>query len=654
MKKTLSLFVLASACCVGATKVDNFSLIDHQGAAHELYYHSDASAIVLMVQGNGCPIVRNALPDYRALRDSFQDSDVEFWMLNSNSQDNRDTIASEAEEFDIDFPILVDSAQLVGMGLELTRTAEVLVVDTEDWSLAYRGPINDRFEYERQRATADVDYAEDAINAVLAGEKPAVSRVDAKGCLINLPDRSEDAAEISYSEDIVPILANNCMGCHSEGGIGPWSMSSYEMVRGFSLMMREVVRTRRMPPWHADPHVGSWLNDRSMSDEEKQTLVRWIDAGAPRGDGEDALLTVHQPLEEWPMGPPDYIVDFPAYEVAESGTVDYQYFTVENEMTEGRWLKSLAVLPGDSRVVHHVLMGTVSKERSQRGRGWDQFLGGYAPGLLARTEQEPQDAGVWVDSNTVFRAQMHYTPIGKVITDQTKVGLYFFDEKPPRLLRSNVVMNPTLQIPPNEKNASVHAYIDLHRDLTLYSVLPHSHYRGKSSKFTLLYPDGAEELLLSVPDYDFNWQTGYLFKTPKKVPAGSRLIHETIYDNSTQNPANPDPNRLVRWGQQSWEEMLYGSFVYTVDGETSDEPIQDAGIMRTAQMVGYLDQDMDGIVEPDELSPNSRFRALITIADRNNDGGLDIEELLLANQMRDQARRNASREQNADTQSEGE
>lgn len=660
MKKSLLLFVIAYVSCVGASKVDNFSLIDHEGVAHELYYYSDASAVVLMVQGNGCPIVRNALPDYRVLRERYQNEGVEFWMINANSQDNRDSITAEAEEFDIDFPILVDSAQIVGIGLNLTRTAELLIVDTKDWSLAYRGPINDRFEYERQRDSADVNYAADAIDAVLAGEHLSITQVDAKGCLINLPDRTEDATEISYTEDIVPILAKNCMGCHVEGGIGPWAMSSYEMVRGFSLMMREVVRTRRMPPWHADPHVGTWKNDRSISDAEKQTLVRWIEAGAPRGEGEDILKTVHAPIDEWPLGPPDYIVEFPEFEVAASGTVDYQYFTVDNEMTEGRWLKSVAFVPGDPRVVHHVLMGTVRKDRPSRdrGTGWDQFVGGYAPGLRSQTDREPRDAGVWLDSNTRFRAQMHYTPIGKVVTDKTKVGLYFFDEKPPKLLRSDVVLNLQLQIPPNEKNAKVHAYIDLQKDMTLYSVLPHSHYRGKSSKFTLQYPDGRQELVLSVPDYDFQWQTGYIFETPLKVPAGSRLIHETIYDNSKQNPANPDPNLLVRWGQQSWDEMLYGSFVYTLDGESSDNPVNDGGWMRTAQFVGYLDKDMDGIVEADELSPRSRLRPMLTSADLNNDGGLDIEEILLANKAQTKARAEARRANDQDqrsiTQTEGE
>ena len=657
MKHTLSVLLLLLAWNVAANKVDNFALIDHVGDAHELYYYSDAEAVVLMVQGNGCALVRAALPDYRALRERFQDENVVFAMLNSNLQDTRDAIAAEAEEWDIDFPILMDETQLVGMDLELTRTAEMFVIDTDGWSVAFRGPINDRFEYERQRETAEQEYVADAITAVLAGEAPAVNQVEAKGCLINFPDRENDATEISYNDDIVPILAANCMGCHTEGGIGPFAMSSYEMVRGFSPMMREVLRTRRMPPWHADPHIGEWKNDRSISNQEKQTLVRWIEAGSPRGEGEDSLKTLHEPIDEWPLGPPDYVVEFPSFEVQASGTVDYQYFEVDNEMIEGRWLKSIAFVPGDARVVHHVLMGTVRKDRPvrNRGTGWDQFIGGYAPGLRAQSDQEPKDAGVWVDHNTRFRAQMHYTPIGKAVTDATKVGLYFFDEKPPKLLHSGVVLNPILEIPPNEKNAKVQAYMDIHRDATLYSVLPHSHYRGKSSKFTVQYADGTQELILSVPDYDFNWQTGYIFAEPLKLPAGTRLIHETVYDNSEQNPANPDPSKVVRWGQQSWQEMLYGSFSFTWDEESSDEPLDDGGRLRVAQMVGYLDKDMDGLIEESELAERSRLRPLLGLADRNKDGGLDIDEILLVNQLRGAApQRPIGTGEGAPPQTEGE
>ena len=193
MKHTLSVLLLLLAWNVAANKVDNFALIDHVGDAHELYYYSDAEAVVLMVQGNGCALVRAALPDYRALRERFQDENVVFAMLNSNLQDTRDAIAAEAEEWDIDFPILMDETQLVGMDLELTRTAEMFVIDTDGWSVAFRGPINDRFEYERQRETAEQEYVADAITAVLAGEAPAVSQVEAKGCLINFPDRENDA-----------------------------------------------------------------------------------------------------------------------------------------------------------------------------------------------------------------------------------------------------------------------------------------------------------------------------------------------------------------------------------------------------------------------------------------------------------------------------
>jgi peroxiredoxin len=248
-----------------AERIDNFVLLDQHGDAHNLYYHKDKSAIVVMIQGNGCPIVRNALSDYKALRDEYADQGVHFLMLNSNLQDQRSTILAEAEKYGIDMPILHDESQLVGESLNLVRTAEILVIDPTTWNIAYRGPINDRQVYERQKAQASNHYAADAIANVLAGEAIAVANRDTMGCLINFAQRNVDHAQISYTDTVAPLLQEKCVVCHTEGGIGPWAMSSYEMVRGFAPMMREVIRTKRMPPWHADPHIGALDRSRSTA-----------------------------------------------------------------------------------------------------------------------------------------------------------------------------------------------------------------------------------------------------------------------------------------------------------------------------------------------------------------------------------------------------
>ena len=625
---------LALACvCLGAqaARVDNFSLLDHRGAAHELHYYSDAAAIVLIVQGNGCPIVRNALVDYRAISDAYAPRGVQFLMINSNLQDTRESIAKEADEWAIPYPILVDETQLVGESLGLERTAEVIVIDPSDWRIVYRGAANDRLSYERQKAEAEHHYLRDALEAVLADAAPAVARAPAIGCLMNLPGKEADHATISYSDTIAPLLQANCVECHRAGGIGPWAMSSYAMVRGFAPMIREVIRTRRMPPWHADPHVGVWQNDRALSIPERQTLVHWIEAGAPRGAGPDPLAQAAVPAPEWAMGEPDVVIDIPAFDVAASGVVDYQFHIVANPLDRDVWVRAMDVRPGVTEVVHHVLVGTTDAggpvEYSNESL-MNNYLGGYAPGVEPRVM--PEGTGVFVPKGTALLFQMHYTPYGKAVTDRSRLGLYLHDEPPANFLRHSVVLNPAIRIPANAKAHVETAYFEFHREATLYTVLPHSHYRGKSSTFELLHPGGERELILSVPNYDFNWQLGYDFATPRLLVPGTRLIHTTVYDNSAQNPGNPDPSRVVPWGLQSHDEMLYGDFVFSWTEERSDKPIHDNEFTESVQWVGFMDRDMNGSVGMDELPPSmrERLRETFALGDADGDGALTAAEFL--------------------------
>ena len=382
----------ASTNSVIGMRVDDFQLTDHTGFAHRLYYYADAPAIVLMTQGNGCPIVRNAIPALREIRAAYADTGIQFFLLNSNLQDDPESIASEVAEFEFDFPVLVDEYQLIGESLNVTRTAEVYVIDPGSKQVVYHGPIDDRLNYQTQRETANNNYLVDALDAVLAGEPVAVASAEAPGCLINFPerDRSAQHAEISYHDTIAPLLLERCAGCHTEGGIGPWAMSSYQMVQGFAPMIREVLRTDRMPPWNADPNVGQFIHDMSLQPEEIKTLVHWIEAGAPRGDGPDPLAVPREPPADWPLGEPDLIVDIPAFDVPATGVVDYQRPVVPNPLTEPRWLRASTVKVGSREAVHHVLTGLLesmpASGLSNESR-WGASIGGYAVGaesLIAR------------------------------------------------------------------------------------------------------------------------------------------------------------------------------------------------------------------------------------------------------------------------------
>jgi len=603
------LVLLAAAASAGAApRVDNFRLLDQDLQSHELYYHSDAKAVVFMVQSNGCPIARNLLSDYRALRDRYEPRGVHFAMINASLQDSREAIRKEAEEFGIDVPILVDETQLIGEALELDRSGEVLVIDPRDWTVAYRGPLNDRMAYESQKQAATEFYLADALDAVIAGQPVAEARRNALGCIINFPERERAAAhaDISYSETIAPLLKQRCVACHRPDGIGPWAMTSYDMVRGFAPMIREVVRTRRMPPWEVATDLPDIHGSRALTVDEKRTLVHWIEAGAPRGDGEDPLLDVTPLPDEWPLGEPDLVVTAPAFTVPATGIVDYQFPAMANPLDEDVWVRAVSIKPGNSKVVHHVLVGTTEEfipdgDDERMDAVFENYLMGYAPG--AESYVYPEGTGVLVKKGGQIHLQMHYTPYGREATDETQVAIYFHDEPPKHHLRQQVVMGWDIAIPPGAKGHEETAYFAFDREAEIYSLFPHAHFRGLSTRFDLEYPDGRREPLLHVPRYDFNWQHTYTLAEPITVPAGSRIVHTTAYDNSARNPANPDSERTVPWGLQSHDEMLYGGFFFRWTEGTAAEPVHDQLAFEIGQFFGALDDDFDGVMQAAEMPP---------------------------------------------------
>lgn len=590
----LSGLVAASSWAIATNdRVDNFRLLDHTGASHELYYYNDAKAVAFLVQGNGCPIVRNAMPRFKELRDEFAAQGVEFFMINANLQDTRESITKEVAKYGYDIPIMVDDTQIIGESLNLVRTGEVFVLDPQSWTVAYQGALDDRLTYENQKKEAKNHYLRDALANMVAGKPVEVASTNSVGCLINFPEQQAMAkakhAEISYSEDIAPILLDNCVSCHREGGLGPWAMNDYNMVRGFSPMIREVVRTKRMPPWHADPTVGHWGNDRSLSNDEVKTLIHWIEAGAPRGEGEDFLATNDTEYFDWDaeekMGPPDYVINIPAMEVPATGVVDYQYHFVENSIPENVWIKAAEIMPGDRAVLHHVIttFGYDITEGEHKGRF--KRLGGlrgYAPGL--NNDGFPADTGVMLPGDAKIEFQMHYTPVGRATVDESKMGVWVYDEPPTHEMVSMFVANPRIKIPAGAKNHRETVEQAIPKDAWLYSLMPHAHFRGKAAEFRAVYPDGTSELLLSVPNYDFNWQTTYEFAEPKYIPAGTKLVQANWWDNSSQNPANPDASIEVTWGEQSWEEMLFGAFTmrFLTDEESKEMRTAAAGSAKSA------------------------------------------------------------------------
>ncbi len=550
----LSLTATTGFALEEGSRVENFRLMDHQGASHELHYFADAPAIVLMTHSTSCSTMPQSLQSLTSMQTQFSPAGAEFMLINSDLRDRRTTVAASVA--DADLPILLDPTQIIGESLGADTAGETLVVNPRDWTLAYRG---------------DVTGAAQAVAQLVAGDEVSVDSqpVASADCAVDFPElaRRAEHKNISYAKTIAPMLNDNCVSCHREGGIGPWAMSDYNMVRGFSLMIREVVRTQRMPPWHADPHVGEFSNDRSLSDDEIRTLVHWVEAGAPRGEGADLLAENSQSWPIWAMGEPDVIIDIPPEDVPASGVVDYKYKMVTNPLDKDVWVKAAEIIPGDRSVLHHVItsFGELETEGRRAGRlkrGTGGGLGGYVPG--AEGKPFPDDTGILLPAGATIEFQMHYTPAGLATTDASRMGLYLYEEPPEHKLDSMVLLNPRILIPAGAPNHSEVMVRTFDQDVLVYSLLPHAHYRGKASEFVAHLPDGTQETLLSVPRYDFNWQTNYDLKEPRFLPAGTKMVHRTWWDNSARNPANPDATRDVPWGQQSWDEMLFGSVRYRV------------------------------------------------------------------------------------------
>lgn len=553
------LFCVANAAlAVPGDVVDNFRLTDHTGKSHELYYLSDMKAVVLMAYGADCAVANKATKTLAALQERHA-QDVAVLMLDSNLTDTRDSIAAAATRAGFTTPVLVDETQVIGEALGLTRSGEALVISPQGWKVAYHGSAADALG--------------EAVDALVAGAPVRIARTDVVGCAIGMPERERRSAhaQISYEKEIAPLLMDKCVACHREGGIGPWQMSSYEMVKGFAPMIREVVRTQRMPPWHVDPHYQTFSNDRGLTKEQVKTLVHWIEAGAPRGAGADPLLAQRKDWPAWPLGQPDLIIETPPFKTPATGVIPYQMVTVKNPLTEDKWVRALDYLPGQRAVLHHVIGSAGGAER----RG-STSLSNYVPG--AEPLVLPEEAGILLPAGATFHFQMHYTPNGQELTDSTKLGLYFRKDPPKYNFRSFILAQPKLKIPANVKEHTEVAERTFEQDAVIYTVHPHSHFRGKSQKFVAKYPDGREEVLLNVPAYDFNWQGTYEFAKPITVPAGTKVLYTTVFDNSAQNKANPDPNREIRWGEQTWDEMVFGVLRYrNLNEDASSAPKEDKG-----------------------------------------------------------------------------
>ena len=428
--------------------------------------------------------------------------------------------------------------------------------------------------------------------------------------------------EVTFNKDVAAIFYKNCAECHRPNDIAPMSLVSYKDVRPWARSIKEKVVTRDMPPWSPDPKYGTFSNDHRLSDKDVATIVAWVDGGAKEGDPKDLPPAPEFTSGGWALGKPDAIFGMKeAFTIEPKQPDTIQNFLIPTNFTEDKWSQSAEILPGNKKIVHHVIAfiqtpemiakfrsaegqrrmaglskvfyrdGTLLKvkadadviddgcsdksggsafERPKAAEGGDAFgllLAGYAPGK--GLDIWPAGTAKKIPAGSVIVFQIHYSAFRGVFEhpekDLTTIGLHFTNRPPEHALNVIGIQNHYFKIPAGDANHEVTSCYTFDTDVKLFSYMPHMHLRGKDMKYEIVYPDGRRETLLWVPKFSFNWQAMYYLKQPVAVPKGSKMIITAHYDNSTKNKFNPDATKDIRWGDPTYEEMMIGWMEYFVD-----------------------------------------------------------------------------------------
>jgi peroxiredoxin len=574
MKKHIALVVLAAIGFLpalaraegpaGATGAVSFSLKDVNRREVGLADFKDKKAVVIIFTGTECPVNNYYMLGLKKLHEKYAAKGVQFLAINSNTQDSIDRIAEHAKQNGLPFPVLKDTDQKVADLFKAERTPEAFLLDPAR-TIRYRGRIDDQYGVGYRRPQPNRRDLVEALEEVLAGKPVSVARTEVAGCRIGRPQKTEVAGGITYSKQIARIFQKNCQECHRPGEIGPFSLTSYGQAKGWADMIRETVGDGRMPPWYADPRYGKFANDRRMSKEDKDTLLAWIDQGCPKGDPKD-LPPKKDWYEGWWIGKPDAVFtmqeEFTVPAEPGKGGIPYKFFTVPTNFAEDRWIQAAEARPGNRAVVHHIIV-TVSSPGEVRGqgrRGTGGYLVGIAPGEEPLVLPPGMAKKLPKGANLTF--QMHYTANGVEQKDRSSVGLIFSKEPPTHAVKTAAISASQLEIPAGDPNYKVVSSASYDKETLILSLMPHMHLRGKDFEYRVEYPNGKSEVILSAPRYDFSWQMRYVFADPVRMPAGSKVVCTAHFDNSKNNRNNPDPTITVRWGPQTWDEMMIGWMQY--------------------------------------------------------------------------------------------
>ena len=608
---------------------------------------------VLCFLGSECPVARFYASRLEEWSRQWESAGVQLVGIHSNLHDSPADVARLVHEFQLSFPQVHDPEQSLARRLKATRVPEVVLLDAEG-RVRYRGRIDDQYAPGVKRSAVTQSYLPNAIEALLAGAEPPVVQTEPVGCLITFAKQEAPTsmAEVTYCRDVAPVFNRHCVECHRPGEIGTFDITDYREVRGWAEMIVEVVENRRMPPWHADPDFGHFKNQRHMTESERTLLKRWVETGAPYGESKD-LPALPQFVRGWHLEKePDLVVAMreTPYQVPANGTVDYQYFVVDPHLEEDRWVSAAQVVPGNPSVVHHAIVFVRPPDGvAFEGIGW---IAAYVPGQ--RATLFPTGFARKIPAGSKFVFQMHYTPNGKAQEDCSKIGLTFLDsEQVTHEVFTMIGIDQQFEIPPGASNHVVQSRVQtLPAEGMLLSVTPHMHLRGKAFEMTAIPVQSSDSsetapshnVLIKVPQYDFNWQHTYEFSAPLPFNDFQSLELTTTFDNSRNNPFNPNADEYVVWGDQTWEEMsvafLEVARPYRPKAASPSRERRRRLELDTAEReaacreyaAGFLakfDANGDGVVIFDE-APRIVQHYSFSLIDQDRDGKITSEELKAA------------------------
>ncbi len=514
-------------------------------------------AIVLVFTNTTCPVAQRYLPTLQALEREYRGKEVQFVAVNAAEEDSLIAMATQAVKHDIEFPFVKDFDGSCARALGVKRTPEAVVLDGEK-VLRYRGRIDDQFRLGGVRKEPTTRELKDAIDAILAGKKIATAETEVDGCPITFP-KVRKPREVTYAEHVAPILQKQCWDCHKAGGSAPFALTSYKQAATRADAIAEVITDQRMPPWFATHDFGPFVNRRGLSDEERTIVIDWVRSGTPQGDLTKTPAPPAEQKNKWQIAEPDLVLNSIQFDLPAKGDIPYKYALLLHTFTEDTWIQAAEIISDNPRVLHHCNMGFASLTE---GFKEENFVTGAVPG--GEPMNLDRGVGFCIPKGSVLGLQIHFIATGKPEKCTVSVGLRYPREVVQKRLRNIQLTDRRFAIPPGAPAYKVSASRVLDTDIIGVGLFSHMHLRGKDMTFTAHLPDGKDDTLLIIPNYNFAWQIPYRWEPGKKtLPKGTRLECVAHYDNSTFNPYNPDPKATVREGPQTHNEMMYGFFFYT-------------------------------------------------------------------------------------------